>query len=136
MWKEASEFMNAKQKIIRNMALTLAIIAVVCVASVYAVTSFYYTKTVHAILEIEIDGQVTPISMDIVSGTIVVTLQPNPSTVAAHTYIINLYLDNVLSGSNTISWTAAEITALTTKSSTFIGIVLTGVTQITAEVTG
>jgi len=95
-----------------------------------------YEKTLDAMGFLNITDEVGISEMEIDdSTTLKVQCEPTGNTQADVTYTVHAYLDGVDTAQETLSWSAAEITASTKKKVTFTGLALGAATNIKAEVT-
>lgn len=100
--------------------------------SAQAITMLY--KQVTGSGNVEYSDQTT-VSQVVVQGAdkIKVSLVSTATTVASHVYTVELYLDGNDTATQTVNWTAGQIPG-TTKSVTFAGLSLAGVTDYSVEV--
>lgn len=95
-----------------------------------------YEKTLDAMGFIEITDEVSIVEMEIDdSSTLKVQCEPTGNTQADLTYTVHAYLDGVDTAQETVSWSAAEISAVTKKKVTFNGLALSTAASVKAEVT-
>ena len=118
---------------------TLATIILVAMAVIfcagYAVGLNIYSKTVDAIGAISITDEVEVTDMSVKATALKVELSPNGQTQADIDYTVHLYLDDVDTMQDIVTWTGAEITAVTKKKLTFSPIDWGSVSDSYIEVT-
>lgn len=95
-----------------------------------------YEKTLDAMGFLNITDEVGISEMEIDdSTTLKVQCEPTGNTQADLTYTVHAYLDGIDTAQETVSWTSAEISAVTKKKVTFNGLALGSATSVKAEVT-
>ena len=125
--------MRRRKSLILAVALVLALFTATAAGAAIAITMF--SQTLAGIGSAAFTNEVTVGKIKVESlSKVRVRLFPTLNAVAARVYTVELYGDDELLGTNTVSFTAPEIAAGTKKDVTFTGLALAGVTILDVDV--
>ena len=122
-----------KKKILISIVLALFLLGTVT-GAVLGITMFYQKVAGLGKWVFTNEVVIEEIEPEVQDSQVKVKLLPNLNTQADHSYTVRLYLDDSLSGSSPVSWTAAEITASVKKTLIFSVSGLESVIVIEVEV--
>ena len=127
------------RKLILSKKLLIPIVLVIVIGTFFGGYSYglnIYQKTLDAIGFVSLTDEATISEIEIDdSTTLKVQAEPNVNTLADVVYTVHVYLDGIDTAQQTVSWTAAEITAITKKTVTFTGLSLAAAAKVKAEIT-